>query len=304
MIPLALGLSACPDDPEPAAGGSSTGGAESTETGTPTIVDTPPPADSSTGEAAESSSSGAPETTGGTTDASTTGDASSSGEESSSSTGDGVVECETVTLTNTEMLGAIQKDQASYEVEVEAGSEFLPDLVLLIFTTDDTGSFMLGEGVNASAATCEQCVAVAVDIDPGFGPDRIYLADMGTLEVDPTTPPFTNETGLIASWSGVHLTEINPATFEPVPGGGCVELTDAAVTGITSIEGWNCPVDYYDAMDGCDCGCGIPDPDCPDALASSCDYCEEGCSTADCAQIVEDDNAVCIEEPPVPPMPR
>ena len=300
LIPLAVALSACPDDPAPAEAGSSTGSAESSESGPATPVD-PPPADTSTG-AADSSSGGDPGTTTDVDTSTTGGESSSSSEEgeSSSSTGDGVVECETIMLTETEMLGSIDETQAQYEVEIEAGSEFLPDLLLLLFTTDDTGSFVLGEGVNASAATCEQCIAVAVDVDPGFGPDHIYLADMGMLEVDPTTPPFTNENGLIASFSGVHLIEIDPFAFEPIVGGGCVDLVDASVTGITSIEGWNCPVTFYDAMDGCDCGCGIPDPDCPDALSSSCDYCEDGCSTADCALIVPDDNAVCIEEPPPP----
>ncbi len=28
------------------------------------------------------------------------------------------------------------------------------------------------------------------------------------------------------------------------------------------VEGWTCPLSYYDAMDGCDVGCGVRDPDC------------------------------------------
>jgi hypothetical protein len=30
----------------------------------------------------------------------------------------------------------------------------------------------------------------------------------------------------------------------------------------THIEGWNCPDSFYNTTDGCDQGCGIPDPDC------------------------------------------
>jgi hypothetical protein len=44
--------------------------------------------------------------------------------------------------------------------------------------------------------------------------------------------------------------------------------------------GWTCDPSYYDAFDGCDCGCGIPDPDCfgggcsePGCTDFSCDYC-------------------------------
>lgn len=29
-----------------------------------------------------------------------------------------------------------------------------------------------------------------------------------------------------------------------------------------SSEGWTCNVDYYGTADGCDCNCGVPDPDC------------------------------------------
>jgi hypothetical protein len=37
--------------------------------------------------------------------------------------------------------------------------------------------------------------------------------------------------------------------------------------------GWTCPVLYYGNFDGCDCGCGVIDPDCGDVTVSSCDYC-------------------------------
>ena len=58
---------------------------------------------------------------------------------------------------------------------------------------------------------------------------------------------------------------------------------------------WTCNPDYYGAADGCDCGCGVPDPDCPDAMGSSCDYCEAGsCSAPDCSDIDPGDNSTCV----------
>jgi uncharacterized protein (TIGR03382 family) len=49
-------------------------------------------------------------------------------------------------------------------------------------------------------------------------------------------------------------------------------------------DGWNCPRRYYDTLDGCDCGCGIPDPDCRDSGVGTpgqgvgvegCSYCHD-----------------------------
>ena len=44
--------------------------------------------------------------------------------------------------------------------------------------------------------------------------------------------------------------------------------------------GWLCDMAYYGTSDGCDCGCGIPDPDCsglgcsaPGCSDSACEYC-------------------------------
>jgi hypothetical protein len=38
--------------------------------------------------------------------------------------------------------------------------------------------------------------------------------------------------------------------------------------------GWTCSGEYYGTGDGCDCGCGIIDPDCTDGTLASCDYCD------------------------------
>lgn len=42
----------------------------------------------------------------------------------------------------------------------------------------------------------------------------------------------------------------------------------------SGITGWTCNPGYYGGSDGCDCGCGIIDPDCSgDLTAGACDYC-------------------------------
>lgn len=64
---------------------------------------------------------------------------------------------------------------------------------------------------------------------------------------------------------------------------------------------WTCDIDYYDSglSQDCDCGCGVVDPDCADATAASCNYCDDigSCaeSAADCASapINAGNNAIC-----------
>ncbi len=52
----------------------------------------------------------------------------------------------------------------------------------------------------------------------------------------------------------------------------CTDLDLSGCTG-NEIEGWTCAPAFYDAGDGCDCGCGVIDPDCAGSTADSCDYC-------------------------------
>lgn len=60
---------------------------------------------------------------------------------------------------------------------------------------------------------------------------------------------------------------------------------------------WTCNPAFYGADDGCDCGCGIVDPDCADATEASCEYCglPGSCSEGveECTPIADDDNATC-----------
>jgi len=62
-------------------------------------------------------------------------------------------------------------------------------------------------------------------------------------------------------------------------------------------DGWSCDPSRFDRDDGCDCGCGIVDPDCDDATSDACDRCA-GCMdmTAPCAgsaKVNASDNSQC-----------
>jgi hypothetical protein len=56
-------------------------------------------------------------------------------------------------------------------------------------------------------------------------------------------------------------------------------------------SGWTCTPSFYGTDDGCDCGCGVVDPDCDDATAASCEYCG---SCGVCANVNTTNNAVCL----------
>jgi hypothetical protein len=61
----------------------------------------------------------------------------------------------------------------------------------------------------------------------------------------------------------------------------CQRCTDTdyandRLVGCTPLSGWTCDKSHYATGDGCDCGCGVHDPDCGAA--------ENGCSDASCQQ--------------------
>jgi cysteine-rich repeat protein len=64
---------------------------------------------------------------------------------------------------------------------------------------------------------------------------------------------------------------------------------------------WTCNPIFYDADDGCECGCGATDPDCADDLVATCDFCDAlgSCdSVGDCSLINPFDNAYCTGTTP------
>jgi hypothetical protein len=73
-------------------------------------------------------------------------------------------------------------------------------------------------------------------------------------------------------------------------GGTCPGIIDPEFT--TACNGWTCNPSWY-GDNACDCGCGIVDVDCADALVGSCAFCL-GCSTGGCPGMINPtNNAVC-----------
>jgi hypothetical protein len=58
----------------------------------------------------------------------------------------------------------------------------------------------------------------------------------------------------------------------------CWDGEGVAVSCVPAPDGWTCADAYYSAGDGCDCGCGIDDPDCAGAGCT-----EPGCTADGCA---------------------
>jgi hypothetical protein len=60
---------------------------------------------------------------------------------------------------------------------------------------------------------------------------------------------------------------------------------------------WTCSPNYLGGGDGCDCGCGLIDPDCASAASGACAFCTESGSCAEagsCADIAPANNGTCI----------
>jgi hypothetical protein len=85
---------------------------------------------------------------------------------------------------------------------------------------------------------------------------------------------------------------LDPA--EPVE--GCMgDEQCGGMDGICVPAAWTCDPGYFSDM-FCDCGCGIADPDCPDAAVGSCEYCNNvgSCSDTECPGTINPtNNAVC-----------
>jgi hypothetical protein len=59
-------------------------------------------------------------------------------------------------------------------------------------------------------------------------------------------------------------------------------------------DGWRCSATFYGSDDGCDCGCGVLDPDCATPGVASCQYCNyEGSCATSCEEIDDDSNWLC-----------
>lgn len=164
----------------------------------------------------------------------------------------------------------------------------------------DTGVFELGTGDDANYASCSRCVWLGVDLGDTSGTAKTYFyAKSGRLDI-------AADSDQLKGYPDMHVTDVllSEITLDSdthvsteVPGGRCLHLASAALVVSKVPDGWTCPAYAYNggAMDGCDCGCGIPDPDCATAQVGACDFCDDegSCGLADCSNITLTDNAKC-----------
>ena len=135
-----------------------------------------------------------------------------------------------------------------------------------------------------------------VDFDTG-DLAAFFIATQGTITV------------AAAGWdaSGVRLSEADPDTGEILVDGRCLDVNDVSGD-VLEPFGWLCPVGFYDAGpgDGCDCECGIPDPDCdivdPPQTLFGCQFGQTCDANGECAGVPDawacldaayDDGATC-----------
>lgn len=136
--------------------------------------------------------------------------------------------------------------------------------------------------------------------EPIVGSSGESESDHTTTEPDPTTRG-SESTGDPDEGSGSadesSSTTHGPQTSGPEDGSSSSDDTSSSSSGEPGV--WTCYFEFYDNDDGCDCGCGIVDPDCADATVDACDYCSQvgscgalgGCPS----NIDPDNNAVCLD---------
>jgi hypothetical protein len=141
------------------------------------------------------------------------------------------------------------------------------------------------------------------------GPRKYPLAD-GTQGITVGWADIYNW-GLDCQWvditgvpSGDYLLEvvINPEeqveeiTFDNNVALIPVTITDED-TGMPPVpEEWTCDPGFFATLDGCDCGCGVFDPDCANPTADACQLCDQQGSCAEgigCTAIEDNDNSTC-----------
>lgn len=126
--------------------------------------------------------------------------------------------------------------------------------------------------------------------------------DCGCGALDPDCADATVGSCAYCGDAGSCATGGCPANIDPAqnwlcsgdPGGGGGDPPPAE---------WTCPAGYYGTGDGCDCGCGVLDPDCADATVGACGWCDDAgsCGTGACpANIDPAENWRCVSAGPVP----
>lgn len=90
-----------------------------------------------------------------------------------------------------------------------------------------------------------------------------------------------------------------PGSCNGAPCPGRIEGGDIG-TCVPTPNNWTCLPETYEDEQGCDCGCGVVDPDCADETVESCDVCWQtgSCANALCpSSITPDNNAHCAIPP-------
>ena len=157
------------------------------------------------------------------------------------------------------------------------------------------GTFNLGTGIDNNYATCARCVRVFED--PSI-PGKIFFQQSGTMVIDATSDQLNGTLkGTITNLTLVEVTIAADFVSTPVPNGACVHITTAALSVTPPVvpATWACDPSYY-GDSACDCGCGVADIDCANALIASCEYCNDtgSCSNTACPGTINPtNNAIC-----------
>ena len=202
-----------------------------------------------------------------TTDNASDGDGGSTSVGGGTPTGVGPGECISITSDDFAYLGTAFLGPMQYGGGTTPNlGEALDDaFYFLDYDPELTGTIDLGSGDQANYATCMACLLVIEDLPETEEGEaaRIYFPQSGTLELGSTTPYY-----IAGSFSGVTLVEVTidseSGESVPVPDGQCLTIENMPFDIQPPAEGWECDPLFYDAgtEDGCDCECGVYDPDC------------------------------------------
>jgi len=164
-----------------------------------------------------------------------------------------------------------------------------------------TGTFDLGKPPDDNYATCARCVWVWQDVGEVSDPVAYFYAKSGTMVVDPASKqmdgfPIISLDKITLIEATIDIGDTNVS--RPVENPRCLYLEHAEINLPPPPEEWTCYPEYYGQGDGCDCGCGVIDPDCTGPYGAACELCggEGACQTdVNCKDIDPENNALCDE---------
>jgi len=167
-----------------------------------------------------------------------------------------------------------------------------------------TGTFNLAAAPDNNYATCARCVWIGQDLGVVSDPTAYFYAKSGTLTVDASSKQMDgfavvslDKVTLVESTIDVEDTHVS----RPVENPRCLYLEHAEINLPPPPAGWTCYPEYYGQDDGCDCGCGVIDPDCNGIpYGGACEACigDGNCSdSSSCNGIDPEDNSQCDNTP-------